>query len=158
MSVLSVEVTREQILEIVQEVFAAMLDQGEFLTFEHLGDLPNFVKPLSAWVDMEADTEFGHLKARAMVRTEEATANEISRLLLMLDPADIVTEEDLIDAFGEIANVVGGNVKALINAPAKLSMPQVFSTEKVVENALFVQDLNVSWRGNVLTVSLWLFV
>lgn len=33
--------------------------------------------------------------------------------------------EEILDALGEVANVAGGNVKALLPAPAQLSMPSV---------------------------------
>ncbi len=156
MTVTTVAVDREQVLAIVQEVFAAMLDAGEQLVTVHPEPTLTFAAPVSAHVDMSAATDQGELNARALLCTESDTAHEIARELLMLTPDDPVTTEDLIDAFGEIANVVGGNVKALINAPAKLSLPQVAHGETATPNALFIQDLNLAWRGRGLSVSLWL--
>jgi chemotaxis protein CheX len=44
----------------------------------------------------------------------------------MLDlPVDSVSIEDMHDALGEIANVLGGNLKSLMPAPTRLSLPEV---------------------------------
>ncbi|MFO0603461.1 MAG: chemotaxis protein CheX [Polyangiales bacterium] len=44
----------------------------------------------------------------------------------MLDVAPgEVTGEDVRDALGEITNILGGNVKALLPAPSRLSLPEV---------------------------------
>ncbi|XBH22159.1 chemotaxis protein CheX [Jonesiaceae bacterium BS-20] len=153
---MSVAVEREQILQIVQEVFSAMLDQGEERVRELVGDAPTLLSPVSAYVDMFAQTDLGDLNARALLRTESATAHEIARDLLMLTADEEVTPEDLVDAFGEIANVVGGNVKALIDAPASLSLPHVSTPEVDMTGSVFVQDLDLLWRGQSLSVSLWL--
>lgn len=40
-------------------------------------------------------------------------------------PAEAVTMEELRDAVGEIANIIGGNVKTLIAGKARLSLPSV---------------------------------
>jgi hypothetical protein len=158
MSQVAFQVSREQVLEITQEVFTAMLDQGETLTFERFEPVPDFADPLFAWVEMHADSEFGAFTGRAVVKTETETAHEITRSLLMLAPDEEVTEADLTDAFGEIANVVGGNVKALIDAVARLTLPQVGATPPAEDNAMFLQDLAIDWRGRVPVVSLWVLL
>lgn len=40
-------------------------------------------------------------------------------------PADELTEEDIADALGEIANMIGGNLKGLSFGETKLSLPCV---------------------------------
>lgn len=156
MTLMAVAVARGQILQIVQEVFSAMLDQGQVLVQEHVGAAPEFRTPVVAYVDMSAATDLGTLNARALVRAESQTAHEIARDLLMLDVGETVTTDDLVDAFGEIANVVGGNVKALLDAPASLSLPEVSTNDVDMSGAQFVQDLDFVWRGQALSVSLWL--
>ncbi len=42
-------------------------------------------------------------------------------------PPDAVTGDDVNDAVGEIANVMSGNVKALLPAPSRLSLPDVYA-------------------------------
>jgi len=150
-----VTVDKEQILSIVQEVFSAMLDAGEVLVFESdpHGESDN---DLYAWVDMHMVLPMGDLSARAVVRTEAATANVITQSLLMMDPSEEVSTEDLADAFGEIANVVGGNVKSLIDVPASLSLPSVSAVGSDALSGTFLQDIDLNWRGMPLNVSLWI--
>ena len=60
--------------------------------------------------------------------------------------------EDVADAFGEIANVVGGNVKAALPGPSTLGLPQV-GAAPAVRNPEDVCRLEVLWRGQPLVVS-----
>ena len=39
--------------------------------------------------------------------------------------SDDVSEEDIVDAVGELTNMVGGSVKSLLPAPSQLSVPSV---------------------------------
>lgn len=152
-----VTVSREQILAITEDVFAAMIDGGgEVLVTERLDPVPAPVEPLSAWVDMTV-AELG-LGVRTVVSTERLAADELTRALLMMDATETVGAEDLVDAFGELANVVGGNVKSLLSAPAVLSLPSVAEAAPALSAQQFLQDIALDWRGNVLVVSLWSLV
>ncbi|HVQ95331.1 MAG TPA: chemotaxis protein CheX [Mycobacteriales bacterium] len=42
-----------------------------------------------------------------------------------------VTEDDVSDALGELANIIGGNVKALLPEPCALSLPYVVASAGV---------------------------
>ena len=154
MSTALIAVGKEQILAITQDVFAAMIDGGEVLVVERDGAPDAFVDPVCAWVDMTV--EMIGLGARAVVRTETAAAHELTRALLMMGPEEVVGPDDLVDAFGELANVVGGNVKSLLAAPAALSLPTVAAHAPELAASQFMQDLTVDWRGHTLVVSLWM--
>ena len=93
---------------------------------------------------------------RSVVRTETVAAHELTRALLMMGPEEVVGPDDLVDAFGELANVVGGNVKSLLAAPAALSLPTVAAHAPELAASQFMQDLTVDWRGHTLVVSLWM--
>jgi chemotaxis protein CheX len=64
----------------------------------------------------------------------------------MLDMAeDAVGPDDMRDALGEIANVLGGNLKSLMPAPTRLSLPEVGQpgdpsgrTERTLVKGLFL--------------------
>ena len=146
-------VGREQVLAIAQDVFAAMIDGGETLVSERFGPVADPTDPVTAWVDMT----IGGLGigARAVVQTERAVANELTRALLVMEPDEFVGPEDLIDAFGEIANVVGGNVKSLLAAHAVLSLPTVSGSAPAMAEHQFLQQIPLDWRGRTLVVSLW---
>ncbi|QCC78154.1 chemotaxis protein CheX [Nocardioides daphniae] len=46
--------------------------------------------------------------------------------MLGMDPdADEPSEADVVDAVGELVNMVGGNVKSLVPGPSQLSLPLV---------------------------------
>lgn len=152
-----VTVSREQILAITEDVFAAMIDGGgEVLVSERHDPVPDPVDPLCAWVDMTV-AALG-LGVRTIVRTERPAADELTRALLMMDASEAVGQEDLVDAFGELANVVGGNVKSLLSAPAVLSLPSVAAAAPELPAQQFLQDIALDWRGHVLVVSLWSLV
>jgi chemotaxis protein CheX len=40
-------------------------------------------------------------------------------------PADELSDADVLDAVGELANIAGGNVKGMLEGPADLSLPVV---------------------------------
>jgi hypothetical protein len=46
----------------------------------------------------------------------------------------------------------------LIDAVARLTLPQVGATPPAEDNAMFLQDLAIDWRGRVLVVSLWVLL
>ena len=66
-------------------------------------------------------------------------------------PAEL-EDEDIADAFGEIANVVGGNVKAALPGPSALSLPDV-GAAPAVRNPADVCRVDVLWRGEPLSIS-----
>jgi chemotaxis protein CheX len=56
-------------------------------------------------------------------------------------PPESLSHEDLTDALGEMANMTGGSVKALLPGPSRLSLPLV---------AIHEQPWRVSARGSLL--------
>jgi chemotaxis protein CheX len=54
-----------------------------------------------------------------------------------VDPLDISADE-MRDALGELANMIGGNIKALLPGPTQLSLPFVVEGDK---DALKIQDV-----------------
>jgi hypothetical protein len=67
-------------------------------------------------------------------------------------PPEPLEHEDVADAFGEIANVVGGNVKAALPGPSVLGLPEV-GDAPAVRNPADVCRVDVLWRGQPLTIS-----
>ena len=59
-------------------------------------------------------------------------------------PAETITLEELRDAVGEVANILGGNVKTLIAGKARLSLPSVAEVDdKSVFEASVKDRMNV---------------
>jgi chemotaxis protein CheX len=66
----------------------------------------------------------GAWRGHTVVSCSEAASRNAAAALLAIDLQD-VTQADVIDAVGELANVIGGNVKALLPEPCLLSLPHV---------------------------------
>ncbi|QIK84282.1 chemotaxis protein CheX [Sanguibacter sp. HDW7] len=142
--------TPETVVAIAQDVFAALVDDGEVLV--HEGATPDgWTDPVSAWVDMRSEGVPGAV--RTGVVAERGDVEALVRALLREPDDAVVSHEDVVDAFGEIANVVGGNVKALLPALATLSLPQVAEGQVAAEGVLVVR-VPLVWRGRVVVVSL----
>ena len=66
----------------------------------------------------------GAWEGAVTVHCSEALAKVLTAAMFMVDPED-TTPEEVSDALGELANMVGGNVKALLPEPCRISLPAV---------------------------------
>ena len=132
------------IQSIAEEAWYALVGEEEVL-LPLAGDLP--VDIVSSWVDI-----VGPWTGSVVLTTGRSTAEDLSRALLREAAPEILEAEDVEDAFGEIANVVGGNVKAALPGPSALSLPQV-GNAPVVRNPADVCRVDVLWRGEPVSIS-----
>ncbi|WP_051515861.1 chemotaxis protein CheX [Candidatus Blastococcus massiliensis] len=109
------------------------------------GELP--ADALSSWVDV-----VGPWTGSVVLTTGRDTAAELTRALLRESAPAELEDEDVTDAFGEIANVVGGNVKAALPGPSALSLPDVGPAPDV-RNPADVCRIDVLWRGQPVSIS-----
>jgi chemotaxis protein CheX len=140
------------VYDIATEVFAAMVDGTDGGLLPWPGPEPVHADPLAAWVDL-----LGPWHGRATLVTDSATARDLARALLGLEAADEVSHDDLVDAFGEIANVVGGNVKALLPETGTLGLPHVAAQAPTSESSTVVHELQLSWHGRPIVVEISTF-
>lgn len=140
----------DPVYEIATEVFAAMIDGEPGFVRKWDGPVPAPVDELFAWVDVQ-----GPMNGRVLLATEHTTAIEVTRALLGLAPDDVVGHADIVDALGEVANVVGGNVKSLAPDHSALTLPEVSPDRPSTEDAGLLHDLALDWRGRKLVISLW---
>jgi len=145
-------VEQDQVFAIAEEVFAAMIDgePGHLRPWE--GEVPAPVEPLAAWVEVH-----GELAGRAAVATATGTAHELTRALLGMGADEPVGPEDLVDAFGEVANVVGGNIKALLPTQGTLGLPQVATELPAAPAGSLTHELRLDWHGRPLVVVVSLY-
>lgn len=71
---------------------------------------------------------------------------------------DEVSQEDISDVLGELANIVGGNVKAMLPPGCFLSLPQVVmapTSATRYPSAVEVVGLFGTWLGEPVSVTLW---
>jgi chemotaxis protein CheX len=139
-----------QISAIAEDVFAALIDgePGHLYPAEPAPAEP--ADPLYAWVDMHADTS-----GRVLLTVDVATAHDLARALLRMDAGEPVEDEDLVDAFGEVANVVGGNLKALLPVQGTLTLPQVARTPPAHPDARLIERVPLGWRGQPFDIGVW---
>ena len=137
----------DQVLAIAKDVFTAMIDGEEGGIWVWDGAPAQFVDPLHSWVDVH-----GAFPARAAVTAERTTCLDLARALMSMEPDEEVSTDDLVDAFGEVANVVGGNIKASLPGHSALSLPEV-GDAPAVRNPDDLCRIDLLWRGQPISIS-----
>ena len=129
---------------IAEDAWIALVGEDELLV-PLPGKLPSDV--ISSWVDV-----VGPWTGTVVLTAGRQTAADLTRALLGDASPEILDHEDVADAFGEIANVVGGNVKAALPGPSGLSLPEV-GDAPAVRNPADLCRVDVLWRGEPLSIS-----
>jgi chemotaxis protein CheX len=129
---------------IAGEAWVALVGEDEVLV-PVPGDLP--AETLSAWVDV-----VGPWTGTVVLTCGSDTAEELARALLREHAPAELDDEDVADALGELANVVGGNVKAVLPGPSVLGLPEVGTAPDVASPADTCR-VDAQWRGRPLTIS-----
>jgi chemotaxis protein CheX len=132
------------IQSIAEDAWTALVGEDEIL-MPIPGELPGDV--VSSWVDV-----VGPWTGTVVLTTGRQTAADLTRTLLGDHAPELLEHEDVADAFGEIANVVGGNVKAALPGPSALGLPEV-GEGPAVRNPEDVVRIDVLWRGQPLSIS-----
>jgi chemotaxis protein CheX len=129
---------------IAQDAWIALVGEEEVLV-----PLPGepVTDPVSSWVDV-----VGPWTGSVVLTTGRRTAEELTRALLAEHSPEVLEHEDVVDAFGEIANVVGGNVKAALPGSAGLSLPDV-GDAPAPRNPEDVCHVDLLWRGKTVSIS-----
>jgi len=94
-----------------------------------------------------------------VVRLDFTTSlpGELAAAMFMMEPAD-VTDDEVADAVGELANMLGGNLKSLFPEHSRLSLPSVVLGSTVtlrVTGATLVRRVDFTCAGRALRVTLW---
>ncbi|MBB3677440.1 chemotaxis protein CheX [Modestobacter versicolor] len=134
----------ETVQSIADEVWPSLVGDGEAF-------VPVPVPPpadvVSAWVDI-----VGPWTGSVVLTCAPATAEALTESVLMTRPPTVVDDEDVADALGELANVLGGNIKSVLPGESKLGLPQIGAAPP--RGRLDdVRSLVGQWRGNFLTIT-----
>ena len=132
------------IQSIAEDAWTALVGEDEILV-PLPGELTGDV--LSSWVDV-----VGPWTGTVVLTTGRETAAGLTRALLGEHAPAELDDEDIADAFGEIANVVGGNVNAALPGPSALSLPDV-GEAPAVRNPADLCRVDVLWLGEPLSIS-----
>jgi hypothetical protein len=134
----------ETVQSIADEVWPSLVGDGEAF-------VPVPVPPpadvVSSWVDI-----IGPWTGSVVVTCAPATAAALTESVLMTRPPEVVDDEDVADALGELANVLGGNIKSVLPGESRLGLPRVGSAPP--RGRLDdVRSIVGQWRGNFLTIT-----
>ncbi|MGY1689391.1 chemotaxis protein CheX [Geodermatophilus sp. SYSU D01105] len=130
--------------EIADQAWAALVGEDEVLV-PLPGQLP--ADTVSSWVEI-----VGPWTGTVVLTCGRDTAEQLARALLREHAPDQLEAEDVDDALGELANVVGGNVKAVLPGPSVLGLPEVGVAPRVHSPADTCR-VDAQWRGQPLTIS-----
>lgn len=140
----------DPVLTIAQDLFTTMIDGEPGHLYPWTGENPSLVDPQFAWVDVS-----GPVVTRVILMANKSTGEQLARALLAMDDSEEVSDADFADAVGEIANVVGGNIKSLVTNPGTLSMPVVSHQEPDMTDGVCLLETYFGWKGAPLGVALW---
>jgi chemotaxis protein CheX len=129
---------------IAEEAWSALVGDEEFLV-PLPGGLPD--DAVSSWVEI-----VGPWNGAVVLTTGRSTAEELARCLLAEHAPPVLDDEDIEDALGELANVVGGNVKAVLPGPSVLGLPEVGTAPEPGLPADICR-VDLLWRGQSLTIT-----
>jgi chemotaxis protein CheX len=93
-----------------------------------------------------------------IVFASSTTAARRAAAAFMAVEPDEVSQEDVADVLGELANIVGGNVKAMLPPGAYLSLPQVVLASEAATtypSAERITGLYGVWDGEPISISMW---
>jgi chemotaxis protein CheX len=129
---------------VADDVWTSLVGDGEVLVPL---PVPAPEVTVSAWVWIT-----GPWCGAVVVTCDEPTAVALTECLLRARPPAVIEAEDVEDALGELANVLGGNVKAMLPGPSTLGLPETGP----IPPAIRPDDLcrvDAQWRGQSLTIT-----
>jgi chemotaxis protein CheX len=129
---------------IAEEAWLALVGDDEFLVPMPGGPPDDAV---SSWVDV-----VGPWTGSVVLTCARSTAEELARSLLKEHAPPVLDAEDVEDALGELANVVGGNVKGILPGPSVLGLPET-GAAPVAGLPVDTCRIDLLWRGQSLTIS-----
>jgi chemotaxis protein CheX len=144
--------TTEDLSSIADQVWSSYLD-------------PDGVEPLipiagggAAHTGVVASVSIsGGWSGHVVVSCSTDAAKQAAAAFLMMDATEVSTA-DVADVMGELANIVGGNVKSMLPAASFVSLPHVVDgSESAVHwpACQQVTELAGTWRGEPVSISMW---
>ncbi len=139
------EISREELINVVDEIFSSMAGM-------QLTPSPTIIHPdKQAGYIASAVQIVGDWQGAVRLDIDMELARQACAKLLGVDAADL-SSEDIRDAAGELANITGGSVKALLAPTSGLSLPTVvmgqnyeFSLlqEELIHESSFVHESGI---------------
>ena len=145
-------VTAEQITEIAQEVWESFL--GLTLLPHPLGsDAPTITgRHMTGCVAVS-----GEWNGSVFLACDGELAAAAAEAMFAAEPGSLSSDE-VSDALGELTNMIGGNIKSLLPAPSRLSVPSVAEGESYtvrVPGARLLEQVVLVCSAGPLHIALW---
>lgn len=136
----------DDLMAITGQVWESFLDPE--------GAYPLLPSPADGTIDVAAAVSVtGAWRGHVVVECSSAASRHAAAALLGV-PDGEVTEDDVADALGELANIIGGNVKALLPEPSALSLPYVVNAAGAHwPSVIEVCRLDGLWRDEPVTIA-----
>jgi chemotaxis protein CheX len=146
-----VEVNEDDLAEMVEQVWISYLDPEGISPL-----IPTYDENQSS--DVHSSVSISGSWSGIVVYACSMDAGRRAAAAFLASEMDEVTEEDLSDVLGEIANIVGGNVKAMLPPGAFISLPQVTlapESSTKYPSAERITGVYGMWEGEPVSVSMW---
>lgn len=146
--VLDADVSAEILGEIVKETFTVMVGEELFESFEE--------PPLNA----VGPTSMVHITGERPITVQlvfDPALAERSTAAMFQMPVEELDEASIADALGELANMIGGSVKATLPPPCQLSLPSVTVGTQTTQipGAFRASSLGFTNGVDTIVVNLW---
>jgi chemotaxis protein CheX len=142
--------TNEDIVAISQNILSTMLEMEATQCTPELH--------LRSKVDVVGRVQIhGTWHGTVVVQVSDELAKTFASRLLQLHEEN-VSEEDVRDAFAEMTNMIGGNIKGQVPAPSTLSLPEVLHKGTAIEqgnSSSMIRDVTMHCEGENLRVMLF---
>ena len=112
-----ISISRQDLVQMVDDLFTSMLNLAVDTNPRPVADVDDDALSASVRID-------GGFRVLVQVIATERLSRMIASVMFGIPKADIEPEE-IYDALGEISNVIGGNVKGVIDRDCHLSLPCV---------------------------------
>ena len=146
-----VVVNEDDLAELVEQIWVSYLDPEGLSPLIPTGD---DVQPSEVHSSVSISGSWtGHV-----VYASSAIAARRAAAAFLAVAAEEVSQEDVADVLGELANIVGGNLKAMLPPGCLLSLPQVVLAPEWTTkypDARRVTGLYGVWEGEPVSVSMW---
>ena len=143
-------ITNEDIISIVQSILSTTLELESFAcdrssTVNAQGNVSGCIQISGEW------------QGAVVIQSPESLAQTFASKFFELSKEEL-SEDDLRDAFAELTNMIGGNIKGQVPCPSFLSIPSVTTGQDFdfhLSNAVMVRDLDVQCEGEKLRIMMF---
>jgi chemotaxis protein CheX len=141
--------TINDLREIAEQVWSAYLDPEGVRPFQQ-GERRESATAVSASVSLT-----GAWHGHVVVTCSSEAARHAAAAFLAMETAE-VSDDDMTDVMGELANIVGGNVKSMLPAATLVSLPHVVNgANNRFPTTRQVCELAGTWLDEPFSISMW---